>query len=288
MPTTYTHWRFGDRCIKTLPDNLQDIINNNREIFDYLVHGPDIFFYYNCLKFNDINQFGKSLHSTSFKDILLKLKPRYKNVDDKDAALSFFLGFCCHFTLDSYCHGYIDALAETGLVSHGKIESQLDRYFMKKDELDPVKTSWTFALKPNKKMAHTFSQLFEEYDEEMSYKILKDQKFYLNLLKDTNSIKRFFLLKAMDLAHADSFKELLITDIDDERCKASNIRLDKYFEMAVKHYPILAKNMINFLEDKEDLIDYFNHDFLPKEDYKEIPLLNYEDELNYKINEFQD
>ena len=56
MPTTYAHYRFGDKCINTLPNNLKEIINNNREIFNYGVHGPDIFFYYNCLKHNSINQ----------------------------------------------------------------------------------------------------------------------------------------------------------------------------------------------------------------------------------------
>ena len=37
MPTTYAHWRFGDKCIKTLPDNLQTIINNNRAIFSSII-----------------------------------------------------------------------------------------------------------------------------------------------------------------------------------------------------------------------------------------------------------
>ena len=26
MPTTYAHWRFGDKCIRMLPDDLQNII----------------------------------------------------------------------------------------------------------------------------------------------------------------------------------------------------------------------------------------------------------------------
>ncbi len=287
MPTTYAHWRFGDQCIKSLPIELQNVINNNREIFDYTVHGPDMFFYYNCLKFNDVNKFGKSLHSTPFRDILERLKQRYLNCDNKDAALSFLLGFCCHFALDSYCHGFIDCVAETGLVTHGKIESQLDRYFMIKDGRNPVKQSWTFALKPNKKMAHIFSQLFTEYDEKMSLKILKAQKFYLNMLKDTNSCKRFILIKLMDLAHAYEFKELLITDKDDERCKAINLRLEKYFEIALRHYPLLANSMVAYLNEDKPLDEYFHNHFLPKEDYKQLPILSYEDELKYEINEFQ-
>ena len=66
MPTTYAHWRFGDKCIRMLPDDLQNIILNNRAIFDYGVHGPDIFFYYNCLKHNEVNRYGSAMHDIPY------------------------------------------------------------------------------------------------------------------------------------------------------------------------------------------------------------------------------
>ncbi|MBQ3419136.1 MAG: zinc dependent phospholipase C family protein [Erysipelotrichaceae bacterium] len=287
MPTTYAHWRFGDKCIDTLDNNLKNIITNNREIFDFGVHGPDIFFYYNCLKHNEINQFGTNLHDIPFKDTLSKIKPLYQKCDNKDAALSYLLGFVCHFTLDSYCHGYIDLKDETCGVPHGKIESQLDRYFLKKDGYNPVKKSVTFSLKPSKEIAHVIYQLFPEINEKDVYKTLKDQLFYLNLLKDDSDIKRWILNKAMDLAHAYSFKELLITKEDDPRCLDTNERLNKLFNIAVKHYPLLANNLVDYLNDKCELDAYYHNHFCPKEDYKQIPILSYEDELKYSINEFQ-
>ena len=45
MPTTYTHWRFGQECIDVLPDELKKIVNDHRDLYDIGVHGPDIFFY---------------------------------------------------------------------------------------------------------------------------------------------------------------------------------------------------------------------------------------------------
>ena len=74
MPTTYAHWRFGDKCIRMLPDDLQNIILNNRAIFDYGVHGPDIFFYYNCLKYNEVNRYGSAMHDIPYKDTLAQIK----------------------------------------------------------------------------------------------------------------------------------------------------------------------------------------------------------------------
>ena len=61
MPTTYAHWRFGNTCIPTLDQDLQTMIRSYREVFDYGVHVPDIFFYYHCLKANKINEYGNYL-----------------------------------------------------------------------------------------------------------------------------------------------------------------------------------------------------------------------------------
>lgn len=287
MPTTYAHWRFGDKGIKTLPEDLQKIINNNREIFDFGVHGPDIFFYYNALKFNDINKYGHKLHNIPFKETLEKIKPLYKTCDDKDAALSYLLGFVAHFTLDSYCHGYIDLVAESGIASHGKIESQLDRYFLIKDGYDPNKQSVTFSLKPSNKLGHVIGQLFPEQGEEICTKCIKDQLLYLNLLRDDSKLKRAFLITVMDAVGVKSFKELLLTDKNDPRCKATSERLNKYFKVANRHYPILAMSLVKYLNDEEELDPYYHNHFNPKEDYKEIPIYDYDDEIQYEVNDFQ-
>ena len=287
MPTTYAHWRFGDKCIPSLTPELQKIVKDNRAIFDFGVHGPDIFFYYDCLKHNAVNQFGTDLHDIPFRETLEKMRPYYNGCDDKKAALSYLLGFTAHFTLDSYCHGYIDRKDEVSGCSHGKIESQYDRHLLKKDGYDPVKKSVTFSLKPDRKIAHVIHELFPEQSEDVCYKTIKDQLFYLNLLKDSNDLKRWFLIKAMDAVGALSYKDLLITKEDDPRCKDSMLRLDKYFDVALRHYPLLAESLVSFLEEGKELDPYFHNHFCPKEDYKEIPILSYEDELKYEINDFQ-
>ncbi len=289
MPTTYAHWRFGDKCITTLPDDLRMIVINNRAIFDYGVHGPDIFFYYNCLKHNKINDIGENMHITSYKDILAQFKLNYrKNKDDGDAKLAYILGFTCHFTLDSYCHGYIEIKEEKSGVSHNKLESQFDRYLMKKDGLDPVKKSRTFSLKPDKKMAKDISELFDDISYDVAYKTIRDQKKYLTFLHDKDDFKRFVLVKGMNAFGAKDFVDLLITDKDEPKCADSNLRLDKYFDKAVEHYPLLAKNVYEYLFNDVKLPDYFKHTFSPKEDYRQLPVLSLEDERKYIVKDLQD
>lgn len=283
MPTTYAHWRFGDKCISSLPEELQTIILNNREIFDYGVHGPDIYFYYKCMKHNDINKYGSEMHLIPFKKTLKEVKDNYKNVEDKNAAIAYMLGFVCHYTLDSYCHGYIDRKAEVSPVSHGKIESQFDRYLLIKDGYNPIKKSVTFSLKPNKKMAKTINTLFNKWNEDVVYKSLKDQKKYLNLLKDNTDFKRNLLIKAFNKFGTTSFIDLLITKENDPRCADSMLRLDKYFDKALEHYPILALSLYNYLENGRKLDDYFSNHFCPKKDYKSIPILSLDMERNYEV-----
>ena len=288
MPTTYAHWRFGDKCIRMLPDDLQNIILNNRAIFDYGVHGPDIFFYYNCLKYNEVNRYGSAMHDIPYKDTLAQIKENFKKTENKDMALSYLLGFTCHFTLDSYCHGFIEKVDETTPYSHGKIESQFDRYLLIKDGFNPVTKSVTDMFHPDKKMAKVISGLFNKFDEDIIYKTLKDQKLYLNLLKDNSDIKRFFLTTAMDIAKVPSFKDLLITKENVEELKPVNIRLNKYFDMALKHYPVLADSLIGYLSDKNELNTYFKHNFSFKEDYRNLEILPLDEELKYKVTALQD
>lgn len=288
MPTTYAHWRFGDKCIRMLPDDLQNIILNNRAIFDYGVHGPDIFFYYNCLKHNEVNRYGSAMHDIPYKDTLAQIKENFKKTENKDMALSYLLGFTCHFTLDSYCHGFIEKVDETMPYSHGKIESQFDRYLLIKDGFNPVTKSVTDMFHPDEKMAKVISGLFNKFDEDIIYKTLKDQKLYLNLLKDNSDIKRFFLTTAMDIAKVPSFKDLLITKENVEELKPINIRLNKYFDMALKHYPVLADSLIGYLSDKNELNTYFKHNFSFKEDYRNLEILPLDEELKYKVTALQD
>ena len=288
MPTTYAHWRFGDKCIRMLPDDLQNIILNNRAIFDYGVHGPDIFFYYNCLKHNEVNRYGSAMHDIPYKDTLAQIKENFKKTENKDMALSYLLGFTCHFTLDSYCHGFIEKVDETMPYSHGKIESQFDRYLLIKDGFNPVTKSVTDMFHPDEKMAKVISGLFNKFDEDIIYKTLKDQKLYLNLLKDNSDIKRFFLTTAMDIAKVPSFKDLLITRENVEELKPINIRLNKYFDMALKHYPVLADSLIGYLYDKNELNTYFKHNFSFKEYYRNLEILPLDEELKYKVTALQD
>ena len=288
MPNTYAHWRFGDKCINTLPENYQQIINNNREIYDFGVHGPDIFFYYNALKSNYINQFGHDLHEIPYEETLKKMIQVYNRAEKKDATLSYILGFTAHFVLDSYCHSYIQRKEEVSneqkpFTSHGRIETQFDKYLLIKDGLDPIKASLTKSLKPSLEIAQVISSLFSSWDEKTIYKALKDQKLYINLLKDTNSFKRALISYILDSKDCSSFKDLMMGKEDYPEVRDSNLRLEKLFAKALKEYPILVNNLLEYIENGKPLDSYFKNTFSVKNNYQKIPVLSLDTEKNYIV-----
>ncbi|MBR4943459.1 MAG: zinc dependent phospholipase C family protein [Clostridia bacterium] len=143
MPAIYTHLRFGEEVAKTLPEPYVSVIHKYIEAFRLGTQGPDILFYHQPLKANEIRKYGTYLHTFSgnrFFALQAKLfnEQTGRNLEDSlknNGAFSAYLcGFLCHFTLDAICHPYIDEHS-TEAVSHGKIESELDKYLLRKDGL---------------------------------------------------------------------------------------------------------------------------------------------------------
>ena len=281
MPTTYAHWRFGEHCQKTLEEDLKSIIKRYRPLFDIGVHGPDIFFYYDCLKHNEVNEFGDRLHYKSMRSLLTGFRQAYLKSDNREASLAYLLGFLTHFTLDSYCHSYIEKKKTVEGPSHNKIESQLDRYLLILDGKDPNRTPAASHLIPDEFNSRIIAQFYPQFDQKVIRKTIRDQKFYLTLLKDSSRFKRWILTTGMKALKINSYLDLLLTDRDEPNCRLSNIRLLKYFNKGVEHYPLLARNMVDYLEKGTELLPFFDYTFAAHDGYMDIPLLNQQEEETY-------
>ena len=63
MPTTYTHYRFGEEVRQLVNEKAAHAIDAFPGLYHIGLHGPDLLFYYNALGKNAINQQGVRLHS---------------------------------------------------------------------------------------------------------------------------------------------------------------------------------------------------------------------------------
>ena len=88
----------------------------------------------------------------------------------------------------------------------------------------------------------------------------------------------------MDAFKKPGFKDLLISTEQLKDLDSVNLRLDKLFDIALKHYPILANSLNGYFYDLNDLNIYFSNNFSYKDGYKQLKILSYEEEVNYKVD----
>lgn len=278
MPTTYAHWRFGKDCIDTLPSHLQDAINNHRELFDFGVHGPDIFFY--DLAHKQLPKYGSAMHHKPSREFFERCIQVYKdNENDKEAMLSYILGFLSHFALDSQCHGYINRKnAVTKELSHNKIEAEYDAHLIRKDGHSISRFDRAQSLKARKKDAAVIARFFPFSANEI-YRTCRMHHLIIHALNCRSDFKRGFATRLLEQLKMYDYRDLIVSKEENSLCKDSNLRLDKLKENALKIYPELVRQLMDAIENDAPLGSYFDRDFDPEDE--SIKVLPYEEELNY-------
>ena len=134
MPAFYAHHTFGEQVISYLPPSFQENFLSKTDCCVLGFQGPDILFYHKPFSSNEIKTKGMDLHLTSAKNFFIDCAKKILSAsgETQRALASYVAGFICHFSLDNACHGYIYKLEDTG-VSHGRIESEFDKYLKAKD-----------------------------------------------------------------------------------------------------------------------------------------------------------
>lgn len=264
MPTTYTHYRFGQDVKKCLPIEIQKIINNNIDLFNIGLHGPDILFYYKPLTNNNIRKFGSFLHdqkSSIFFDKAAKIINSCSDSNNKDAALSYILGFICHFTLDCEAHKYIEKKIAESTVNHYEIESEFDGYLLSKDNLDPTSTILTNHIKNNNIIDETISMFYDNISSLDINKTLNSMVFYLNHLVVPSKMKRKFIYSLLNISGNSPLCGLIINYIPNPQCKDSNEILMNIYNERIPKAVELIINYCDVVNNNADLHLEFNRTF---------------------------
>lgn len=248
MPTTYAHYRFGKEVLAKLDENERKIIEDNIDIFNYGVYGPDILFYYKPLVKNKIRKLGSKNHHEDFVKIIEYAADKIKNIEKPDAYLAYMYGFICHFALDSYCHGYINYTKATKGLGHNLMESEFDRMLMLKDGHNPLKYKPTGHMKPTKKMAEMIATVYPEIDAKQAYIAIKSIKKYCDLAVAPTLVSRVLIYTALFVSGNLSSKGgMIIKHKKNAGCTETNAEIfrlyNKAFPMAIKLIGEYKKNI---------------------------------------------
>lgn len=103
MPTTYTHYAYGQDVFKKLPEQIQKSIEPYMDYYNIGVHGPDILFYYHSYHKNSVNQYGIKVHHEPAREFFKRAFKVFQVQKNKRAACAYLAGFMTHFILDSTC-----------------------------------------------------------------------------------------------------------------------------------------------------------------------------------------
>ena len=99
MPTTYAHYRLGEEVRKKLPEDLQNKIVQNQELFHIGVHGPDHMFYYNPLRHNKVGELGTLIHEESGRKFFVNAARVIHKCEKKAAHRSYIYGYLCQLKI---------------------------------------------------------------------------------------------------------------------------------------------------------------------------------------------
>lgn len=282
MPTVYAHWYFGDKCLQQMPENLLNIIHENRDYYNLGVHGPDIFFY--NLFDKKCTSYGSNIHFTPARLFFEKALYTYHrtNEKDKDKLFAYILGFLTHFVLDSTCHSYIYRKQEVSNISHNLIETCFEKYLMQKDGRQFNLVDRSEFLKPSFKKANVISKLFNVSFLTV-YTTIKMQRIIIRNLNCISKKRHDVLFSILTKYELYDYRDLLLPLDEVADCMDSNIRLDKLFNVAYKRFKDILESFLKAEKGNGHLADYFKHDFEKWPDYQDIKVLSYDKELKYIV-----
>ena len=244
MPAIFTHVQFGKDVVTSLPPSFSDLVTKHPQCFYVGTQGPDLLFYHKPLKSknNPTRKKGWALHEIAPEEFFLhgaKLLVEDRTNYDGDGNFlpqskeaAYLLGFLCHFVLDYSVHPYIDANSVDGL-SHGKIESELDKHtFLKQGRPARGFNTATLFFPINESKAASANIL--SVSEKDTKKALKTMRFINGLFSNKCGLVHGFCHAVLSLVGMNkSFGDMFIHKKDDPRCATLWETLDKQIHEAV-------------------------------------------------------
>ncbi|MCD8365711.1 MAG: zinc dependent phospholipase C family protein [Clostridiales bacterium] len=282
MPSTYAHLYFGRRAYPLLPEGVARAVDNNRQLYDIGLHGPDILFYYRPLKNHPVNQRGYAMHSRPGREFFFSARNIYIAAEDKEAALAYLAGFLCHYTLDSTCHGYVEKKLTVSPLAHTDIENEFDRFLLQKEGRDIFQTDVTAHIVPSAENAAVIAAFFPEVSAAQVQTALKSMKFYCGMICGGGFRGRVAKAVLRIGRCSEEMCHVVVAENQLPESEDSNLRLEKLLEQALKDYAGRIRGYEAYLRGGSAPTD-MEATFGPARGWEEIPVLSVEEERKYDV-----
>lgn len=265
MPALYAHNKFGKIVLKTLPDNLLELIRKYPDSFRIGLQGPDTLFFFSPIFKNKINQLGRTIHKgdaySFFEDALSIV-----SAEGYDGAChAYILGFICHYALDKKTHPFVTKFMKETNCGHSEIEGDFEHYLMSIDGKTPHKYRLDKLVPTNLDTAHSLAPFYPKVSLKNIHRSMCHMRLTKRLFFAPGKLKRTiidFLMRST--FHYKSFKGHMIFPTANQKCRYCIGILYMEFMNAVP----FAKDMIEAFEEsllqRIPLFDNFHGDFYGK------------------------
>lgn len=261
MPAIYAHNQFGNRVLQSLDENKRTWILKNLRYFRIGLQGPDYLFFYKPLSTNPISQIGYQIHQRSAKEFMEYARNVIRENGTNSPEYAYILGFICHFALDSECHPFVEEEIERTGVGHIEIESEFEKFMMRKNGIDPLSYPVGKTFPTDKATADCVAKLYEGVEPNEALHALKSMRRYKTILVAPNKVKRAVLDKGMKLTGKyDSLQGHLLKPTDHPKCAESNEGLYARLKNAVPVAVQLIHDFDSYLNG-EELNERFDRNF---------------------------
>ena len=241
MPALYAHKYFGETVLNALPQPLKNDIALHKEAFVLGTQGPDILFNHKPFSKNAIKQQGMDMHLRSAKDFFEKSAQKVAQAGNQSATSAYVAGFICHFMLDNACHPHIYLLESKG-VSHGRIESEFDKYLKRKNG-EKVHRNSGKAMHKKNGTSQAAAQILE-VDEKSIKRAIKTMRIVNGLFSFPSKLFHKFAHFVLRRMHAENkFGGMFLYFDDLPECDELN--------------PILTDNLQNAVAPTAELIENY-------------------------------
>lgn len=262
MPAYYAHHRFGIQVMKALPEEVKNTILLYKKAYSIGLQGPDLFFFYRPYKENKVTAYGNGMHQKSALPFVENAAEVLKIYGMRSPQFAYILGFICHFSLDSECHGYVEEMVAEKEVGHLEIEEEFEKYLLRLDGRNPM-TYPLFPLVPTDvETAKSIAPFYEKADEKLVKASLRWLWFVKRLFYTPTIRKQKILNKILKKAGMyEKYKGLIHQKEDNQKCQETNQELEIRYLQGVDVAVELIQNFLEAVEQKKELTDRFDRTF---------------------------
>ena len=145
--------------------------------------------------------------------------------------------------------------------AHFEIETELDRYFMVKDRLDPLRTKLTDHIKVNDHTLNNIEPYFKATKKEL-YKSLKGMKFYDRLLLAPQFYKRGLIYLVLKITFTyKRFQGFVVNYRPNKLVDPYLEKLESLFNQSISESYEAIYNFIDVIKYDRSLSYRFEHNF---------------------------